>query len=131
MTISDLRIPRLTDIIARALDIRESAQRIGDTAATAQLDRLIERLPGARLCWQLGTLVIESTSGNTYQVTRGGCSCLNGQRCGKRACWHVALFELLLDMLDTEAETLDQDAEGFRPVAPRIVACRSLVWGVL
>lgn len=127
---SDLRIPRTSDILDRAADERERAERLNDKQAFDQFGRLIERLPGARLCWVLGTLHIGSTSGERYTVTRGGCSCLNGQRSGKRACWHVALFELLIDMLDTEAETLDQDAEP-RAVAPRIVACRSLVWGVL
>jgi hypothetical protein len=148
---SDLRIPRHTDIAARALDIRESAARLADDQAVRQLDRLIANLPDARVTWQLGTLVIDSPSGQTYQVTRGGCSCLNAKKCGKRQCWHVATFELLLDMLDTEADSADMssdppapapnplgDEEGdpepppeYRAVAPRIVAVRSLVWGAL
>jgi hypothetical protein len=111
MTTSDLRIPRTADILDRALDARALAVRQSDPAYVRQIDRLITKLPGARICWQLGTLHIGSPSGNGYQVTRGGCSCLNAQRCSKRACWHVACFELLLAMLETEAETADQDAD--------------------
>lgn len=108
---SDQIIPRTCDIIARALDYRESAVRMHDEPAVRQIDRVIAKLPGARLCWQLGTLHIKSPSGSTYRVSRAGCDCLNAQRCGKRACWHVATFELLLDMFDTECETADMAAE--------------------
>ncbi len=127
---TDMRIPRLTDIIARALDIRESAARLGDTAATRQIDRLIERLPGARLCWVLGVLHIDSPSGGRYQVTRAGCSCLNSTKGHARACWHVALFELLLDMLETEAQSRDIAAES-RPRAAQFTRARSLIWAAL
>lgn len=104
---SDLFIPRLSDILDRALDCRDSAVRLKDAAAVRQLDRLIANLPGATLCWQLGTLHIGSPSGHSYQVTRAGCSCPNGTKSHKRQCYHIALFELLLDMLDTECETRD------------------------
>lgn len=107
---SDLPIPRVTAIIARALDIRESAVRMHDAAAIRQIDRLIEKLPHARLCWRLGTLVISSPSGGTYRVSRAGCDCLNAQRCGKRQCWHVCCFELLLDMFATECDSADMAA---------------------
>lgn len=127
---SDLRIPRTSDILDRAADERERAERLNDKAAYDQFGRLIERLPGARLCWVLGTLHIDSTSGNTYHVTRAGCSCLNGTKSNTQACYHWALFNLLLDMLDTLAESADMDADE-RPVAPRIVACRSIIWGAL
>lgn len=110
MTISDLHIPRLTDIIDRALDIRESAVRIQDEPAMRQIDRLIEKLPAARLCWQLGVLIVGSPSGQDYHVWQGGCDCVNGRK-GKAQCWHWALFNLLLDMLDTAAETADHDAD--------------------
>lgn len=143
---SDLPIPRLTDIIARALDIRDSAVRLRDAATVRQLDRLIGKLPTARLCWKLGMLHIGSPSGGRYQVTRAGCSCLNAQRCGKRACWHVALFELLLDLFDTHCETLDMqcDPPGDNPLGDdegdtlpsarvfgqRLSAARAVVWGM-
>lgn len=110
MPTSDLHIPRLTDIIARALDIRASAVRLDDTQAIGQIDRLIAKLPQARLCWQLGVLVITSPSGNTYHVTQAGCDCLNGRKSHARACWHWALYNLLLDMLQTAADSADDES---------------------
>lgn len=130
MTTSDLPIPRLTDILDRALDARASAVRLADDGTVRQLDRLVVKLPDARLCWQLGTLHIASPSGGTYQVTRAGCSCPNGTKSAARQCWHVALHELLLDMHDTLAETADMQAEA-RPVALRIVDARRHRWVTL
>lgn len=127
---SDLLIPRTTAIIARALDYRDSAARIGDTAALRQIDRLIAKLPDARLCWQLGTLHIVSPSGGRYQVTRAGCDCPNGTRGHARQCWHVALFELLLDLFETACDSADMAADA-PTVALRIVAARAVCWAQL
>jgi hypothetical protein len=140
-TQSDLRIPRVTDILDRALDIRESAVRLGDEQAVRQIDRLCQQLPQARLCWVLGVLHVASPSGNTYHVTRAGCDCLNARKCGKRACWHWALLNVLIDMFETECETSDMqcdppgenplgDDEGdslpsYRPMGCRIASARS------
>lgn len=111
MTIhSDLPIPRLSDILDRACDALASAYRLQDDQTAGQLERLIANAPGARLSWQLGALCIVSPSGGSYRVTRGGCDCPNGQRSRSRACWHIALFELLQDMLETDAETADMAA---------------------
>jgi len=113
---SDMLIPRTSDIIARALDIRESAVRLHDEPAAEHMTTLIKRLPGARFAWQLGTLIVRSPSGNTYRVSNGGCNCLNGQA-GKRDCWHWALFGILGDVADTIAETADMEADGrFAPL---------------
>lgn len=149
---SDLLIPRTADILDRALDCRASAARLMDDATVRQLDRLVANLPGARLCWALGALHIVSPSGGSYRVTRAGCDCPNGTKSHARACWHVAAFELLLDMLDTEAESADTAAdppvdildEPYPPTpggpeppewrAPwytRATAARSLVWAGL
>jgi hypothetical protein len=109
---SDMLIPRSTDIIARALDAKDSADRLDETQAAGQIDRLIAALTsGARMCWQLGTLVVTSPSGHTYHVTRAGCDCANGKRCGKRACWHITLFGILEDMFETEVETRDMQCD--------------------
>lgn len=151
MTIqSDIPIPRVTDIISRALDYRASAVRQGDRAATHQLDRLIAKLPSARLCWVLGTLHIDSPSGGHYRITRAGCDCENGQKCRKRQCWHLLAYELLLDIFDTDCDSADMacdppgdnplgDEEGDstppdRPRQPwyaRQCAARTLVWARL
>jgi hypothetical protein len=109
--VSDLRIPRTCDILDRACDLLGSAYRLQDDSGARQLERLITNLPGAALCWQLGTLIVRSPSEHTYRVTRAGCDCPNGQKCGKRQCWHVATFELLLDMFDTECESADMAAD--------------------
>lgn len=122
---SDLHIPRVSDIIDRALDLRGSAERLQDSATVRQLDRLIAKLPDARLRWDLGTLIVASPSGHTYHVTRAGCDCLNSTRGHARQCWHVALFELLGDMLETEAETRDSEADrAARSIGQRIAAER-------
>jgi len=112
MTISDLPIPRTSAIVDRALDYRDSAVRLGDTAMIERIDRLVrDKLPNAQLCWALGTLIIDSPSGHRYHVTRGGCDCLNGRRCGKRQCWHLIVRELLEDLFTTEVETMDMTAD--------------------
>ena len=107
---SDLFIPRTTDLIARALDIRDSAVRLGDTATIAQVDRLVQKLPGARLCWQLGTLIVTSPSGHTYHVTNAGCDCENARKCSKRQCWHLLCRGVLEDLFATACDTADMDA---------------------
>ncbi len=145
---SDMTIPRLTDILDRALDARQIAARQADAATVRQIDRLIAKLPEARLCWQLGTLHLTSPSGATYHITRAGCDCDNGRRCHARACWHVLCFELLLDIFDTLAESADMDADPpvdipDEPWPPtpggpeppewrnRIVAARRVCWAAL
>lgn len=149
MTISDLTIPRLSDILDRACEALASAYRLQDDPTARQLERTIRNLPAAKLRWQLGTLILTSPSGSTYHVTRAGCDCPNGTKSHARACWHVATFELLTDMLDTEAQTRDQaadppgenplgDSEGDpeppdRPRSPwyaRATTVRSVVWAV-
>lgn len=128
--LSDLSVPRSSDILDRALDIRSIAVHRADDATVRQLDRLIAKLPGASLCWTLGTLHIASPSGNRYQVSRAGCSCPNGTKGHARQCWHVALHELLLDMFDAACDTADMEADA-RPLAPRIVAARQMIWASL
>ena len=124
--VSDLPIPRITAMIDRALDYRASAERQRDTQALRQIDRLITTLyDSPRLCWQLGTLHIVSPSGGRYQVSQAGCSCPNGQKSRARACWHWALYNLLLDLFETDAETRDQAADD-RPLGTRLAAARAV-----
>jgi hypothetical protein len=108
---TDLTIPPAASILDRACELLGSAYRLQDDASARQLERLITQIPAASLCWAMGVLHVGSPSGNTYQVTRAGCSCPNGVKCGKRQCWHVAAFELLLDMFDEDCVTADNDAE--------------------
>lgn len=111
---SDLAIPPAAAILARASDEHATAQQHGDTQGVAQLNRVRMNITrGARLCWVRGDLLIASINnpGQVYSVNRLGCSCPNGVA-GKAGCWHVALFDLLLAMLDTQAETADMEAES-------------------
>lgn len=130
---TDLPIPRTSDILDRACELLGSAYRLQDDTTARQLERLIANLPGARLSWQLGTLIVSSPSGNTYHVTRGGCDCPNGRKCAKRACWHCAAHELLLDLFATDCETADQEAD-IAPIAQhlgeRLATARQVVWAV-
>jgi len=132
MTIhSDQPIPRLCDILDRARDYRDSAVRLGDAALTKRINTLVkDKLPYARLRWELGTLHIDSPSGKHYRVTRAGCDCLNGQKSKKRECWHLLVWGILEDLFLAECESRDIEAES-RPIAARIVAVRSLVWAQL
>jgi hypothetical protein len=128
---SDLPIPRLCDLLSRARDYRDSAVRLGDAALTKRINTMVkDKLPYARLRWELGTLHIDSPSGMHYKVTRAGCDCLNGQKSKKRECWHCMTHELLIDLWNTACESRDIEAEA-RPIAARIVAVRSLVWARL
>ena len=105
-TYSDLSIPTRAAIVDRACDLLGSAYRLQDDPTARQLERLIANIEAAGLCWQLGALYVASPSGASYRVTRAGCDCPNA-RAGKRQCWHVAAYELLLDMLQTQADTMD------------------------
>lgn len=144
---SDIHIPTRAAIVDRARDLHASAIRLQDAPTARQLDRLIANAPAAGLCWVLGALHIESKSGGAYRVTRGGCSCPNGQL-GRWQCWHIAMFHLLLEMLDTEAETRDMEADmqcdppGDNPLGDdegdtlpsalwaRVATARACVWGM-
>lgn len=105
---SDLPIPPAAAIIARAVDLRESAVRQNDPACVRQIDRVIVSVAcGARMAWDRGTLLVQSlnTPGAVYRVRCGQCTCL-----ARKPCWHNALVELLLDIQSTEAETADMEA---------------------
>lgn len=126
--ISDTAIPSAEEIADLAKERSDLAQQHGDWAGAAQLNRLrVNVLRRARLCWHLGDLLISSlnTPGAIYSVNRRGCSCPNG-RAGKAQCWHVALYDLLLDMQQTAADTADMEADRAAELAlrDRIVAAR-------
>lgn len=110
---SDLVIPPAAEILAVVSDSIVDARRHDDMQGVRQLDRIRANIVrGARLTWVLGDLLIQSVNnpGVVYSVNRSGCSCPNGTA-GRSQCWHVALFDLLLDMLDRDAETADMEAE--------------------
>lgn len=108
---SDLPIPPAADITARAVELRMSAVRQQDAPAVRQAERVIVGVAcGARMAWDLGTLLVTSlnTPENVYRVRCGQCTCL-----ARKPCWHVALCELLIELLETEAQTADHLAAGY------------------
>lgn len=141
---SDLPIPSLDTILTVAQERGETAQRYGDDAGIHQLDRVrMNLLRGAALRWHRGDLLIQSVNnpGQVYRTNARGCSCPNG-RAGKAACWHVALYDLLIDLQEQAAIDADMRAdraawrdEGPQPPRPprpaplgaRIAAARAEV----
>ena len=118
---SDAPIPPRAAILDRASELRESAVRQNDAACVRQIDRLIVSVAcGARMAWDRGVLLVMSlnTPGNVYRVRCGQCSCTS-----RKPCWHAALYETLVDMIDTEAVTADMDAEA--RMARKITAARA------
>ena len=123
---SDLAIPSAAEIADAAKEQADLARQHGDHIGAGQLDRVrLNVLKGARMAWHLGELLIASlnTPGAVYAVNRRGCSCAN-VRAGKTSCWHVGLFDLLLQMQQTRADTADMQAERAQ-LRNRIVACRT------
>lgn len=110
---SDLTIPPVADILTLVKERRDLAALHEDAAGVRQLDRVrMNILSGARLAWSYGDLLIQSvnTPGAVYSVNRAGCSCPNGVA-GRASCWHCALFDTLLDMAETAADSADSEAE--------------------
>ena len=133
--VSDLVVPPAADILAVAKERSDLAQQHGDYAGAAQLNRLrVNVQRGAHLSFHLGDLLVQSVNnpGQVYAVNRRGCTCPNGQA-GRSQCWHVALFDLLMDMLDERAATADMDAdraaerEASAALGRRLCAARSRV----
>lgn len=123
---TDLDIPALDTILTIAQERGETAQRYGDDAGVRQLDRLrMNLLKGATLQWHRGDLLIQSVNnpGLVYRVNARGCSCPNGMA-GRSSCWHVALYDLLIDLQEQAAIDADMQADvlalqGEEPEPPR------------
>lgn len=114
LPISDLTVPPTEDILALVKERFDAACYHGDVGGAGQLDRVrMNLLRGARLSWHLGDLLIQSVNnpGQVYSVSRRGCTCPNGRK-GRHDCWHVALFDLLIDMADEAAATADMAADA-------------------
>jgi hypothetical protein len=127
---SDLPIPPVTQILARASELRADAQRRADDATARQLGHLIDALNGGvRMVWVLGDLLVTSASTphTVYTVSCGECNCP-----AYRPCKHLALAEVLLSLLETEADSMDMaDVSPCQPWYTRQSAARSLVWARL
>lgn len=125
---TDQAIPPAADILSLAKERSDLAQRHDDWAGAAQLNRVrVNVARGARLHWSLGDLLIQSVNnpGQVYSVSNQGCTCPNGAA-GKASCWHVALFDLLLDMSEEAAATADMAADQAAAAAERATMGRRL-----
>lgn len=121
---TDLTIPPVADILDLVKERYDTARRHDDTPGARQLDRVRQNLlNGARLSWHLGDLLIQSvnTPGAVYSVNARGCTCPNGAA-GRASCWHVALFDLLVDMQEETATTADMEADAAAEQAEREAA---------
>lgn len=110
---SDVAIPANAAILARAADLRADAVQQRDTARVRQLDHLRDALrSGVRMAWNLGDLLVSSAStpGAHYVVSCGRCNCP-----AYKPCKHLALFDILIDMLDTDAGDADFEIEPETP----------------
>jgi hypothetical protein len=112
---SDLPVPPVIAILGRAAEWRAGFVRQSDAAAIRQIDRLIVSVAcGARMAWDRGVLLVESlnTPENVYRVRCGQCTCK-----ATKPCWHNALYELLLDLAQTAADTADMEADVYLEAA--------------
>jgi len=106
---SDLPIPPASLILARVAELRADATHQRDTERARQLGHLHDALKaGIRMTWVLGDLLVSSAStpGVVYTVSCGDCTCP-----ARKPCKHLALAEVLLDMLDTQAGDADLEAD--------------------
>jgi hypothetical protein len=138
---SDLAMPAPADIVAAADERANDAMARGDDREAARYGRVVEQLArGARLCWSSGRLLIRSSSGHLYTVESGRCDCPNS-RSSSPSCWHLPVFDLLLDMADDRAAAADiladaaaeraaqalDEAEARRELARRMCEARSRI----
>lgn len=106
---SDLPIPPVSAILSRVNEMAADAERQGDTERWRQMGRLINALEsGMRMVWVLGDILVSSAStpGVIYTVSCGHCTCP-----ARKPCKHLALAEVLLDLLDTQAGDADLEAD--------------------
>jgi hypothetical protein len=109
---TDRCVPDAAAILDAAKERFDADQRAGNLVGAAQIVRVRQNIGnGARLAWQLGDLLVASLNnpGQVYAVNRRGCTCPNGAA-GKSQCWHVALYDLLLDMQQDAADAADARA---------------------
>ena len=113
---SDMTIPPVVAIQDRVRDLADQAWRQDDNATYRQLVNLADALKrGIKMTWSMGDLVVTSAStpGVVYTVSCGACNCP-----AHKPCKHLKLAEVLLDMLDTVADSADMacDPPGDNPL---------------
>lgn len=103
-----MRIPSLATLVNAALDTRADAQACGDTTSVRHIDKLIANLyrgQHQRFDPASGALIVRSANqpGAVYRVTAQRCSCPSYAP----YCTHRRLYDLILTVLDTQADTAD------------------------
>jgi len=116
-----MRIPSRQSIIDRASDQRADAVARHDSTTIRGIDTLIKNLYlGLKMRWDAdGALIVRSVStpGAVYAVGTHTCSCP-----AHKPCYHQRLRDLLLEMLEVEADSADMDADLVNQAAPLIDA---------
>jgi hypothetical protein len=111
---SDQTCPDRDDLLALVKERHDTAIRFEDMPGARQLDRVrCNLLSGAGLTWHLGDLLIQSINnpGSIYSVNSTGCTCPNGAA-GRASCWHVALYDLLIELAEERAASADMSADA-------------------
>lgn len=105
-----MRVPSKQRIIDRANDARHDANQHHAYDTVRHLDKLISNLNrGMSAKWNAdGHLIVRScnTPLAIYTVTSNNCSC----PAYIDYCTHRRLYDLLISMFETEADTADMDA---------------------
>lgn len=129
---TDLTIPPTDEILAVVKDRHGDALRAEDVGGARQLDRVrVNLINGAKLAWHLGDLLIQSVNnpGQVYSVSARGCTCPNGAA-GHSACWHVALYDILVDLQEERAATADHTADKAADRAEKIAELKQRIGAI-
>jgi hypothetical protein len=108
-----LNLPTTASILARAIELIDLAERHNDPQAHAVLGRVKTNIEhGARLRWDMYELHVTSanTPGAVYTVDCGVCDCP-----AYKPCWHIAAYEITIELLDDQAGDSDFEADADDP----------------
>lgn len=108
-----LILPTTATIADRAAELIAMATRRNDTDAIAVLARVCENIAkGAQLRWDMYDLHVTSVNrpGAVYIVSCGVCDCP-----AYKPCWHIAAYEIAVELLDDQAGDADFEADADDP----------------
>lgn len=119
---SDLSLPDQADILSLLAERIGISELRGDGCAARRLGRAFDSIAaGAGVAWAMGDLLVESLNspGTVYTVTTRGCSCRAGRN--GLLCWHREVYDALVELAETAADTADMEAERVAVFGARIV----------
>lgn len=108
-----LILPTTATIADRAAELIATATRRNDTDAIAVLARVCENIAkGAQLRWDMYDLhvTIANRLGAQYTVSCGVCDCP-----AYKPCWHIAAYEIAIELLNDQAGDCDFEADADDP----------------